>query len=180
MTCSNSTVVNHYYGSCCKCSEDNDQGTDSAATFPWFGSRTPLAFGGTANAPATLSFSQAANNRPNSTSLKSYQALDPLHRPARLIDLSFVKLPGTNASQQIDLNVIVFDFQANILRTISTAPIDFIAAPTKTWIPIPLTTTLADLDIGVDEGVACQLQFSSAPSSNSRFYYQLTGTGAFV
>ena len=73
-----------------------------------------------------------------------------------------------------------FDFQDNIIRTISTAPINFVATAIDQWTNVPLVTTPSDLIIQPNEGVAVQLSFSSSVSGNPSFRYQVVGTGQFV
>ena len=163
------TVNNHC---CCE--------GEQSSIILWRGANSPLNFGGPFNSPAALGFVHGANNRPNTSTLKSYQALEPIHRATELLDLSFIKLSGDNVTGTLDITAVVFDFQGNILRTISTTPIDFKAAPLKTWLPISLVANAADLKIDVGEGVACQLQFSADPPSNSTQFYQIGGTGKWI
>ena len=179
-----SVIHNHYYcGSGCSNSDGETDGTVPAsfAQFPWLGSNSPVVFSVSPNASTGPSFTQSpfANNKPNS-SLLSYSALNSLPRKTNLIDIAFVKTNNANYTGSIELTVIVFDFQDNIVRTISAVPVDFVATSIDQWTDVPLVATASDLIIKPNEGVAAQLRFSNSPASNVSFRYYVAGTGQFI
>lgn len=119
--------------------------------------------------------------------LKSYQGLMPLHRNARLIELSLIKFPPqlSNISAYtatIVLNLVVLDFNGGIIRTISTATMNFQSLPVRIWTPISLSTVPGDLDIPAGQLVAGEMIFGAAVPANQSvsMFYQLSGTGILL
>ena len=110
--------------------------------------------------------------------------LVPLHRKARLIDISFMKFArDTNSASYtgtITLTLVVIDHNFNLIRTISSSTVPFDTAAYRTWVTIPLSTTPTDLEIAPGEIVAGQLTFSSPPPPADYFPYKLSATGQFL
>ncbi|MFL5387056.1 MAG: hypothetical protein ACJ8GN_31560 [Longimicrobiaceae bacterium] len=128
-----------------------------------------------------------STNEPD-TDLKSYQGLMPLHRNARLLEISLITFPpfhsGPAYTATVTLNWVVLDFSGTVIRTISTSPINYLSVPVRTWTPISLSTVPGDLDIPAGELVAGEMIFgaplSTAPGSNHIERYQLSGTGVLL
>ncbi|MDX6501193.1 MAG: hypothetical protein QOG23_4453 [Blastocatellia bacterium] len=119
--------------------------------------------------------------------LKSYQGLMPLHRKARLIELSLIKLPPflSNISaytSTVMLNLVVLDLNGVVIKTISTAPLNYQSLAVRTWIPIPVSTVPGDLDIPAGQLVAGEMIFGAPVASNQivSMFYQLSGTGMLL
>jgi hypothetical protein len=118
--------------------------------------------------------------------LKSYQGLMPLHRKARLEDLSILRFApvtsGPAYTAKVTLNVVVLDFAGTVVRTISTAPMDYQAIPLLTWTPIPLTSVAKDLEIAPGQLVAGELVFAATlnPNQSLVLRYQMSGTGTLL
>jgi hypothetical protein len=126
-------------------------------------------------------------NKPDAD-LKSYQGLMPLHRNARLIEISLITFPpfhsGPAYTATVVLNLVVLDFNATVIRTISTATMNYLSIPVRTWTPISLSTVPGDLDIPAGQLVAGEMIFgaplSTAPGTNHIERYQLSGTGMLI
>lgn len=119
--------------------------------------------------------------------LKSYQGLLPLHRKARLIEISLIKFPPMLSNlaaytSTVMLNLVVLDFNGAVIRTISTATVNYQSLAIRTWIPIPLSTVPGDLDIPAGQLVAGEMIFGAAVPSNQMvsMFYQLSGTGTLL
>jgi hypothetical protein len=120
--------------------------------------------------------------------LKCYQGLMPLHRKARLIEISLITFPpwqtGAPYTASVMLNLVVLDFNGAIIRTISTATMNYQTIPVRTWTPISLSTVPGDLDIPAGQLVAGEMIFGAllTTTSFSHHYerYQLSGTGMLL
>jgi len=80
------------------------------------------------------------------------------------------------------LNLVVLDYNGAVIRTISTATMNFQSLAVRTWIPIPLSTVPGDLDIPAGQLVAGEMIFGAAVASNQMvsMLYQLSGTGTLL
>lgn len=121
------------------------------------------------------------------TDLKNYMGLTPLHRNARLIEISLIKFPnvvitGSPYTATVIFNLVVLDYNGLVIKTISTAPINYQSTALRTWIPISLSTVPGDLDIPAGQLVAGELTFGAAFASgqSSFLVYQLSGTGMLL
>ncbi len=111
----------------------------------------------------------------------AYNGLTPWHRTARLLELSFLKLPlpvGYIGGASLDL--VVLDYAGTVLRTISTTTLNLLSLTDYSWTPISLSTVAGDLDILAGEVVAGQLTMDIANTSLVKVTYQLSGTGQFI
>lgn len=147
--------------------------------FPWFSATVLNHHSDQAVEPLTPYISSF--NRPG-PDLTAHQSMSPLNADARLVDISVFKDKSLFAgyTDTIDFSLVVLDFAGNILRTISTANIDFQAAPDAVWLPVTLSTNGADTTILAGEVVAGQILVGSPPSQFGHFPYQMTGRGRFV
>jgi hypothetical protein len=119
--------------------------------------------------------------------LKNYMGLMPLHRSARLIEISLIRFAADNPvgppyTASIMFNLVVLDYNGTVIRTISSAPINYQSAPLITWLPISLSTVPGDLDINVGQLVAGELTFGTPLATGQASYqiYQLSGTGMLI
>jgi hypothetical protein len=118
--------------------------------------------------------------------LKNYQGLMPLHKKARLIEISIIRFPGSLSgpayTATVKFSLVVLDFNGGLIRTISTAPIDYQSIPLRTWTPISISTVTGDLDIPAGQLVAGELTFGAALTAGQtvRMQYQLSGTGMLL
>jgi len=102
--------------------------------------------------------------------------LAPLHRSAEIVDISFIKLGNTVVvnppTGSIDLELVVFDHFGNVLRTISSSPVDFSGTAPRTWRNIPVSGNLVILP---GEVVNARLNFTPVPAnSGDNYFYQLS------
>ena len=89
---------------------------------------------------------------------------------------------GPPYTATVMFNLVVLDFNGAVIRTISTAPINYQSTPLRTWTPISLSTVSGDLDIPAGQLVAGELTFGSALASGQSvtMLYQLSGTGMLL
>jgi len=115
--------------------------------------------------------------------LKAYLGLLPLHRKAQLQDIALLKFPNTGTyTSTISFDLVVLDYNGVVIRQISTAPLNYVNIPLKTWTPIALSSVAGDLDIPAGQLVAGQLTFG-APLPPAAFFfavYQLSATGILM
>ena len=116
-----------------------------------------------------------------------FLSLQPLPLAADLQSLHILRFasnaPGLvdvppSYTGSIDLEAVVMDYMGNTVRTISLAPMNYLALPNKVWTPMPLTSVAAHLSIQVGELVAARVKFSAANPS-VRLAFNLTGVGQF-
>jgi hypothetical protein len=182
---SNSPCAVYNFYNCC------DQAAASKSnSFIWLGGQPvgPMGnYAGPLNPDAVGAVGFAAAQMPDSD-LKFHLGMTPLHRSAHLNEVSLIRFVGAAPdsgppyTSTIVFNLVVLDFNGTQIRTISTAPINFLAIPLNTWTPISLSTVPGDLDIPAGQVIAGQLVFGAALAANQqvRRYYQLTGTGTLL
>jgi hypothetical protein len=118
--------------------------------------------------------------------LKNYQGLMPLHRSARLLEISIIRFPGwlsgPTYTATVMFSLVVLDFNGVVIRTISTVPINYQTLLLRTWTPISLSTVAGDLDVPAGQLVAGELTFGAALASGQSvsMQYQLSGTGMLL
>ena len=187
---SNSPCAVYNFYNCC-----DQASAPQSSSFIWMGGQPvgPLGiYGGTSgsgglNPDALGAVGFGAAQVPDSD-LKFHLGMTPLHRSAHLNEVSIIRFlsaiadSGPAYTATIMFNLVVLDFNGVHVRTISTAPINFLAIPLNTWTPISLSTVPGDLDIPAGQVIAGQLVFGAALAANQqvRRYYQLTGTGTLL
>ena len=189
MSSTSPCAVYNFYNCC-------DQAAAAKSTsFIWLGGQPvgPLGiYGGTSGVgslnPDSLGAVGFGAAQVPDSDLKFHLGMTPLHRSARLNEVSIIRFlelfmdSGPAYTSTIVFNLVVLDFAGTQIRTISTAPMNFLAIPLNTWTPISLSTTPGDLDIPAGQMIAGQLVFGAPLVANQqvRRYYQLTGTGTLL
>lgn len=114
----------------------------------------------------TTPYNYSSNIPQNLTSVFNNMESHPF--PFEIKSLSLIKGGERNTStEQLNMDLIVSDYAGNVLRTISTQPIDLIAAPPlQVWMPISLSTQGGDLVIQPNELVVQRFTIS-APNTDA-------------
>ncbi|HEV2840888.1 MAG TPA: hypothetical protein VGW39_06140 [Chthoniobacterales bacterium] len=124
------------------------------------------------------------------TDKKGFVGLQPLHRKARLVEISVLRvfllsridIPSAY-SGTVFLDVLVMDLFGNTLRTISSAPVDYKSLSEKVWAPVALTALASDLEIQAAEIVIARVTFSApdlAFPNNIRLQPAFSAIGEFI
>ncbi|HEX6375642.1 MAG TPA: hypothetical protein VFZ91_07965 [Allosphingosinicella sp.] len=121
---------------------------------------------------------------------KGFVGLQPMHRKVRLVEISVMRVHLLNRIDipagyggTVLLDLLVMDLFGAVLRTLTPAPLDYKALAEKVWAPIPLTTVVADLEIGASEIVIARVTFSApdlSPPNNIRLQPALNAIGEFI
>jgi hypothetical protein len=121
---------------------------------------------------------------------KGYVGLQPLHRKARLVEISILRVFLINRidipasySGTVFLDLLVMDLFGNTLRSVSSAPVDYKSLSEKVWAPITLTGVAPDLEIQGGEVVLARVSFSApdlASPNNLRLQPALSAIGEFI
>jgi hypothetical protein len=179
MSSNNPCAVYNFYNCCCPSS------ASESAPFIW---QSGSILDPHAQAPSTqevLTPVFGIGSTPDAD-LKSYLGLMPLHRNARLIEISLIRFSpltfGPPYTSTVTFNLVVLDFNGAVMRTISTAPINYQGIPLLTWTPVSLSTVPGDLDIPAGQLVAGELAFGAALATGQSLTmrYQLSGTGMLL
>src|SRR3954454_9188932 len=134
MSSSSPCAVYNFYNCC------DQMPAPQSSSFIWLGGQPigPLGiYGGTSgglNPDALGGVGFAAAQIPDSD-LKFHLGMTPLHRAAHLNEISIIRFlelfmdSGPAYTSTITFNLVVLDFNGTQIRTISTAPINFLAIP---------------------------------------------------
>jgi len=183
MSLNNPCAVYNFYNCC------DPSAAPESSTFIWQSGNIldPYPQFGSTSTQESLSFVIGIGNVPDAD-LKTYQGLLPLHRKARLNEISLIRFKESSGSSSppytasVMFKLVVLDYAGALIRTISAAPINYQSLPLQTWTPISLSTAPGDLDVPAGQLVAGELAFG-APLATGQwvsFVYQLSGTGVLL
>ena len=169
------------------CDPNAGSGAGKAHKFIWGTDSTPTNTQDMAGLPpdALLSSGTMLNIPPDK---RNFLNLAPLPVPADLLSIYVMRFAHRVPSvpdippaytAPVDFDLVVMDLMGNVLRTISTAVIDYRILLHKVWTAIPLTGTTAHLSIQPGEIVAARVIFG-APSPSVQLSFQLTGVGQII
>lgn len=169
------------------CCDPNGGSAHKFHKFIWGTDSTPTNTQDMAGVPPDALVSSGTNlNIPPDK--RNFLNLAPLPVPADLLSIHVMRFTHRVPSAPdippaytapIDFDLVVMDLMGNVLRTISTAVVDYRIFLHKVWAAIPLTANTAHLSIQPGEIVAARVLFGAADPS-VRLSFQLTGVGQLI